>query len=89
MLVHASQTMTHWDYEWALNYAIEVSTFTKQLPAFAALERGGIVGSVEIVDCVRDDLSPWFQGPYGFKLAQPQGLPFHQCKGALKFFRVP
>jgi hypothetical protein len=49
--------------------------------------RGGIVGSVEIVDCVQRSDSPWFFGPYGFVLRDPRPVPFMPCKGKLGFFR--
>ena len=53
-----------------------------------SIERGGIVGSVEIVDCVSRSDSPWFQGQYGFVLRDPQPLPFYPCRGQLGFFKV-
>tara|TARA_R110001583_G_scaffold189552_2_gene352691 strand:- start:3403 stop:3795 length:393 start_codon:yes stop_codon:yes gene_type:complete len=51
---------------------------------------GGIVGTVEIVDCI-DHTHPaaqntWFQGRYGFVLRNPIALPFTPCKGKLGFF---
>lgn len=52
-------------------------------------ERGGIVGSVEIVDCVTDYPSPWFFGPYGFVLRDPRPLPFTPLRGRLGFFDAP
>lgn len=52
------------------------------------IERGGIVGSVEIVDCVERSASPWFAGRYGFVLRDPQPLPFYPCRGQLGFFRI-
>ena len=58
-------------------------------PSFAELARGGIVGSVEIVDCVEDSDSPWFIGRYGFVLRDPRPMPFVPWKGALGFFGVP
>jgi len=51
--------------------------------------RGGIVGSVEIVDCVTVSDSPWFDGRYGFVLRNPEPLPFRPMRGALGFFRAP
>ena len=48
---------------------------------------GGIVGMVEIVDCVTVMDSEWFYGEFGFVLRNPQPLEFVQCKGALGFFR--
>ena len=50
------------------------------------LPLGGIIGVVEIVDCVQHHSSPWFRGPYGWVLANPRRLPFTPCPGKLKFF---
>ena len=51
---------------------------------------GCLVGSVEIVCCVKDHLSAFFVGDYGFVLRDPvtfaTPIPF---KGALGFFNVP
>jgi hypothetical protein len=51
---------------------------------------GCIVGTVEIVDCVKQSSSPWFCGKYGFMLENPvafkRPIPF---KGMLQFFDVP
>ncbi|MDR3495342.1 MAG: ASCH domain-containing protein [Ancalomicrobiaceae bacterium] len=58
------------------------------LPA-VSFNRGGIIGSVEIIDCVTESPSPWFFGRFGFVLKDPKPLPFIPCKGALGFWRVP
>lgn len=50
---------------------------------------GGIVGETEVVDCVTESCSPWFEGPYGFVLKKSKPLPFKPCKGMLNFFNVP
>lgn len=50
------------------------------------LPKGGIVGIVEIADCVDQSDSSWFQGPFGFVLKNPRPLPFIKCKGALNLF---
>lgn len=57
-------------------------------PMPLGIELGGIVGQVDIVDCVRKSKSTWFQGPYGFVLANPKPLPFRPCRGQLYFFEV-
>lgn len=54
----------------------------------SAILRGGIIGSVELIDCVTAHDSPWFAGPYGFVLKNPQWLPFQPCKGWLGFFET-
>jgi hypothetical protein len=35
---------------------------------------GAIIGTVDLVDCLTSFDSPWFQGPYGFVLANPRPL---------------
>lgn len=52
---------------------------------------GGIVGMVEIIDCVTEQSpiaqkSTWFYGRFGFVLKKPVALDFIPCKGALGFF---
>lgn len=59
-----------------------------ELPARSSFELGGIVGSVEIVDCVSKSDSSWFFGKYGFVLRNPRTLPFLPMKGQLGFFDV-
>lgn len=54
----------------------------------AVLERGGFIGTVEIVDVVTASVSPWFMGPIGFVLRNPKPLPFVKAKGALNLFNV-
>lgn len=81
--VHAGKGMTREEYEDAEWTAEENGV---KLPPFEALERGGIVGEVDIVDCVTRSESPWFFGDYGFVLRNAQPLPFRPCRGALGFF---
>ncbi len=53
------------------------------------MPRGGIVGVVEIVDCVTEMDSEWFFGRYGFVLRNARPLVFTPCKGALGIFHAP
>lgn len=55
-------------------------------PEYEDLPRGGIVGTVEIVGCVKHHPSRWMFGPWGFVLRNPQPVPFIPCKGRLNFF---
>jgi hypothetical protein len=51
---------------------------------------GCIVGTVEIIDCVRQHPSAFFVGEYGFVLRNPVMLPKPiPFRGALGFFNVP
>lgn len=89
VLIHASKGMTRKYYE-------EVQDFLRcnralmgiGLPHFEELKRGGIIGEVTIVDCVRKGSSPWFFGPFGFVVKDARELPFLECKGALGFFKM-
>ena len=55
----------------------------------AAFNRGAIIGEVDITGCVTASASPWFEGPYGFVLANPvfydKPIPY---RGRLGFFEV-
>lgn len=60
------------------------------IPDFDSMVRGAFVGMVHIVDCVTQSESPWFQGDYGFVLADPQ--PFKtpiEYRGSLGLWSVP
>jgi hypothetical protein len=84
VLIHASKTMTKLD----LYYFHASDAGRKCLPDLTDLFYGGIIGSVEIIDCVMQSKSPWFAGPYGFVLRNPVTLPFRPYKGHLKFFEA-
>lgn len=79
-LIHASAGMDV--EEWA-----EAAEFMRSLnaspPAIAQCERGGIIGAVEVLDCVEDHPSRWFMGPKGYVLANPRPIPFIPCKGSV------
>lgn len=53
------------------------------------IDRGGIVGIVEITGVVVESTSDWFSGPYGFTLSEPFPLPFVAYPGQLNLFDIP
>jgi hypothetical protein len=104
-LVHAAKAMSRATYDNAVDCAEAVSgiALANRVPAFEALERGGIIGSVELYGVVRplgsgdpnqrqlaameDVQYPWhFVDQFGFRLRDPEPLPFEPCKGALGFW---
>lgn len=89
VLIHASKGMTRDEYEDGQDPLWARGGPTIELPPIERLERGGIVGSVEIVDCVAVSDSPWFFGRFGFVLRDPKPLPFVPWKGRLGFFNIP
>lgn len=51
------------------------------------LDIGGIVGMVDVIDCVDKHRSKWFWGDWGWVLATPRRLPFRECKGFVGLFK--
>lgn len=93
--IHASKGMTKDEYSTA-NYYIQralggvdqawLDRWLGVTPAPYRLDRGGIIGTAEIVDCVEQSDSPWFFGRYGFVLRNPRPVDFIPVNGALGFF---
>ena len=89
VLVHASKGMTAGEY-WDVYLWLEELGLPITLPAIEDIQRCGIVGQVDIVDCVSDHPSVWKDpGQFGFVLANAVPLPFQPLKGMLRFFEVP
>ena len=88
ILIHAAKGCTRMEFEDAIEFG-EACIHRPINADLATIPRGGIIGSVEIVDCVTASDSPWFVGRYGFVLRDPQRLPFTPWKGQLGFFEVP
>lgn len=89
ILIHASKGMTGAEFALGVSSGMAAGADLRAMPILSDIPRGGIVGSVEIVDCVRAHPSPWFAGRYGFLLRDPQPLPFLPWPGQLGFFDVP
>ena len=92
VLIHASKGVTkaEWreSWEWVRKFRPEAWAKGCREIQEGTIERGGIIGSVEIVDCVEESESPWFVGKHGFVLRDPQPDKFYPCKGRLGFFRL-
>lgn len=85
--IHAGKAMTLAEYHDCTGVIRAIKGDAFDLPGMDELPRGGIVGTVEIVDVVTDSASPWFFGRYGFVLKDFRPVPFVECKGALGFFK--
>ncbi len=97
LLIHAGKRMTVEDYECATRYLISIGIKANDIPSTDALERGGLVGAVELVDVLPpgDSGYRWHMKPeetekpsFGFLLARPVVIPFRAVRGALGFFEV-
>lgn len=82
--IHAAKGMTKAEYEEARAFIDGLGYFC---PDPHALPRGGIVGSVEVIDVVRESDSPWFFGPRGLVLVDPVPCDFIPVSGVLGFFK--
>lgn len=92
LLVHASKGMTREEYRQCARFIVSdsrIAHLIQSLPPMEELPKGGIVGSVDVIDCVTESGSPWFVGDYGFVLRKPRAEEFFPIKGTLGFFRVP
>jgi hypothetical protein len=100
-LVHASKAFARAEYRRALECIERVAggEATKRVPGYDELERGGIIGSVELIDVV-PPIEPvgehvrvvhaWhFTDQWGFVLRAPRPLPFTPWKGSLGLFKTP
>lgn len=92
LAIHAGVAVdTNINDEWIdyiLRSAMQRGMPHERLPRAADLPRGGIVGVVDVVDCISESSSLWFFGPYGFVLANPRPVEFVPMKGRLGLFDI-
>lgn len=89
-LVHASAGCTRKQWGDAVRFCLDQGVIETpfNVPTLDELQRGGIIGSVELVDSVDHSDSPWYMGEKGFVLRDPKPLQFMPLKGQLGFFEV-
>lgn len=83
LAIHASKGMTREEYEHARDFMESIGV---RCPDPADLLRGGVIGTVAVVGIVKAHDSPWFFGPRGILVANPEPLPFEAGPGALGLF---
>ena len=85
IVVHASKGMTRHEYEDAADFMKSIGV---TCPRPDELIRGGVIGRVEVVDVVKESESPWFFGPRGIVLRNPEPIePHGLCDGQLGYFK--
>lgn len=84
VLIHAGKGFDSYGFSWLQHF----NPTGIEIPGIKSFDLGGIVGQIEIVDCVEESESPWFFGRYGFVLANPELLAFRPILGKLGFFDV-
>lgn len=84
LLIHASGHMKGDEYRFARRFMERNGLGPERLPDRDAIQKGGIIGVVEMTDCVERSTSPWWMGgPRGFALRRARPLPFIHCKGTV------
>ncbi len=80
LLIHASSSSPAVTHEYIYeHYEVRVP----DEPEF-----GGIIGLVDVVDCLKRHPSKWkFPDGWGWILENPRRLPFRQCEGFVGLFR--
>jgi hypothetical protein len=92
--IHAANDQPAGTYESSFKFIRSILTKLGvkgvRIPAYEQLDKGAIIGLVDIVDCVSQSNSAWFEGPLGYALANPRLLPHAvPCEGKRRFFTVP
>lgn len=82
--IHTSKGMTREEYVDASEFMLK--DLRIECPPARDLLRGGIIGSVEVVDVVTESDSPWFFGPRGLVLKSAEPHAFIPALGALGYF---
>lgn len=87
LLIHAAARYSRSDHSYFSN--VLCFDFGITLPDFGAMPLGGIVGQVDVADCVSEHTSRWKDADsFGFVLTSARPLPFVQMRGRLGLFEV-
>lgn len=86
---HRGETLIHASKKVEKKALGHLKNMFPDIPFPEEFETGGIVGSVNIWDCVTESSSIWKDdSPYGFAVHRAKPLPFFPYKGKLGFFNV-
>ena len=90
LLIHASLHVGKALYEALCCDAAQCSGIpTTRFRAEGLESRGGLVGIVDLVDVVATLENRYFQGPWGWILANPRPIVFTRWRGRQRLFDVP
>lgn len=83
VFIHAAKGMTKDEYTFARDFMWD---FHVVCPPPHMLLRGGLIGTVEVIDFVDSFDSPWWMGPGGLVLRDPKPSVYTSIRGNLGFF---
>lgn len=81
--IHAATGMAEREYCWAVWKMAQIAV---TVPPPDQLPRGAIIGTVTVTDIVSDSESPWFGGPMGLVLAEPEPVAPFPATGELGYY---
>jgi len=85
VMIHASKTFDHIGYHWLLDHR---DLLDEEIPHPDKYLFGGIIGRVDMTDCVCNHSSPFFFGPWGYVFKNQKSLDFIKCPGSQGVFNV-
>lgn len=88
LLIHAAKKYDY-DGEWWIKENFKYDPAMAKAIKDSQSLRGGIIGSVTMVDCVSSHPSPWYAGEWAFVFIDPKPIDFYPCPGKLSFFEAP
>lgn len=89
LLIHAS-SFSRAGYFYAACWAASYDPCcAPEIPKYRQVHRGGIIAVADLVDVVTASDSRWFEGPWGFVLANVRRGPFVPLSGRQNIFDVP
>ena len=90
LLIHAGKTFDRFGYAWMIENKglLGISDMPSLGFPETYFKRGGIIGQVDMVACVKKFASKWFFGEYGFVFDNQKPLRFYPCRGHLGIFEV-
>lgn len=89
LLIHASKTWEEEAVDWILDRLEDTEMRNRLLIGKSAFPLGGIVGVVNMIDCVTESDSEWFCGKYGWVFDKAIELPFMPLLGQRGLFDAP
>ena len=81
--IHASKSFDQTAYRRLLQ-----SHYAPIMPPRTSFRMGGIIGTVRLIKCVDQCSSDWFQGPWGWLVADCRRCEFVPMNGRLGLFDV-
>ena len=81
-----------WRYRGPVLILAGLKMSSAELPAFAktwTMRFGGVIGAAEIIDCVSEYPSKWFEGPFALVLRDRRAVPFVPWRGSQGLANAP